>query len=172
MLKAIYGSFYNQKRKPGAENLKLEWVSYLLGKRESRRLVGDYLYTFNDMRNSNTFPDAVVVEERAVDVHYRQDELDESKPDFLAEAMFYPAERYYIPYRSLYSKNINNLFMAGRCFSCTHVGLGGPRVMRTTGQMGAAVGYAASLCIEHLCSPRDIYEQHLDGYMQLIQSSN
>ena len=172
MLKAIYGSFYNQKRKPGEENLKLEWVSYLLGKRESRRLVGDYLYTFNDMRNSKTFPDAVVEEERAVDVHYRQDELDDSKPDFLAEAMFYPADRYYIPYRSLYSKNITNLFMAGRCFSCTHVGLGGPRVMRTTGQMGAAVGYAAFLCIEHRCSPRDIYEQHLDSYMQLIQSSD
>ncbi|MCK4751741.1 MAG: FAD-dependent oxidoreductase, partial [Bacteroidales bacterium] len=98
MLKAIYGVFYNAKKKPGSENLKLEWVSYLLGKRESRRLVGDYLYTFNDMRHSRSFPDAVVVEEREVDVHYRQDELDPDKPDFLAEAMFYPAERYHIPY--------------------------------------------------------------------------
>jgi hypothetical protein len=172
MLKAIYGSFYNEKKKDGTENLKLEWVSYLLGKRESRRLVGDYLYNFNDMRNSSSFPDAVVMEEREVDVHYRQDELDEDKPDFLTEAIYYPAERYYIPYRSLYSKNITNLFMAGRCFSCTHVGLGGPRVMRTTGQMGAAVGYAASLCVEHQCTPRDIYELHLEQYMQLIRSSD
>jgi len=172
MLKAIYGSFYNEKQKEGAERLKLEWVSYLLGKRESRRLVGDYVYTFNDMRESRTFPDAVVQEIREVDVHYPQNKMDESKPDFLAEAMFYPADPYQIPYRSLYSKNIGNLFMAGRCFSCSHVGLGGPRVMRTTGQMGAAVGYAASLCTAHQCSPRELYENHLTQYMELVYHSN
>jgi len=172
MLKAIYGSFYNEKHKRNASHLKLEWVSYLLGKRESRRLVGDYIYTFNDMRESRTFPDAVVQEIREVDVHYSQNKLDESKPDFLSEAMYYPADPYQIPYRSLYSKNIGNLFMAGRCFSCSHVGLGGPRVMRTTGQMGAAVGYAASLCNTYQCSPRDLYEKHLSEYLELILSSN
>ncbi len=172
MLQAIYGSFYNEKKLSGSENLKLEWVSYLVGKRESRRLVGDYIFTFNDVRDLNTFPDAVVMEERAVDVHYRQDELMKEKPDFLTEAMYYQTKRYYIPYRSLYSKNIANLFMAGRCFSCSHIGLGGPRVMRTTGQMGAAVGYAASLCIENQCMPRDIYEQHLEQYMQLLRTSD
>jgi len=172
MLKAIYGSFYNEKQKEDRDHLKLEWVSYLLGKRESRRLVGDYLYTFNDMRESRIFPDAVVHEIREVDVHYSVNKLDESKPDFLTEAMFYPAEAYQIPYRSLYSKNIGNLFMAGRCFSCSHIGLGGPRVMRTTGQMGAAVGYAASLCKELQCSPRELYENHLNLYMELVQSSN
>ena len=172
MLRAIYGSFYNEKKKVGMESLKLEWVSYLLGKRESRRLVGDYIYTFNDMRESRSFPDAVVQEIREVDVHYPQNLRDESKPDFLSEAMFHPVERYYIPYRSLYSKNISNLFMAGRCFSCSHIGLGGPRVMRTTGQMGAAVGYAASLCLDQGCSPRQLYESHLDQYMELIRSSS
>ena len=172
MLKAIYGSFFNEKKKPGMESLQLEWVSYLLGKRESRRLVGDYIYTFNDMRESSKFTDAVVQEIREVDVHYPQNLRDESKPDFLAEAMFHPVERYYIPYRSLYSKDISNLFMAGRCFSCSHIGLGGPRVMRTTGQMGAAVGYAASLCLQHACTPRKLYESHLDQYMDLIRSSN
>jgi hypothetical protein len=171
MLKGIYGSFYNEKQKPGTGNLKLEWVSYLLGKRESRRLVGDYIYTFSDMREARRFRDSVVMEERNVDVHYRQKLLDESKPDFLAEAMFYKVKRYYIPYRCLYSRDINNLFMAGRCFSCSHVGLGGPRVMRTTGQMGAAVGYAAYLCQKYGCNPRDIYEKHLDEYMKLILSA-
>ncbi len=172
MLKAIYGSFYNEKKRPGTENLKLEWVSYLLGKRESRRLMGDYIYTFNDMRESRSFPDSVVAEVRAVDVHYPQKSLDESKPNFLSEAMFYQANRYYIPYRSLYSKNLDNLFMAGRCFSCSHVGLGGPRVMRTTGQMGAAVGYAAWLCSRHDCTPRELYENHLEEYMNLVLNSN
>jgi len=172
MLKAIFGSFANEKKKPGNENLRLEWVSYLLGKRESRRLVGDHIFTFNDMRNAPVFADSVVVEVREVDVHYRQDQLDESRPDFLTEAMYYPAPRYYVPYRSLYSRNISNLFMAGRCFSCSHIGLGGPRVMRTTGQMGAAVGLAASLCIELDCSPRELYENHLDAYMNLVVHSN
>jgi len=172
LLKAIYGSFFNEKKKPGNDSLKLEWVSYLLGKRESRRLVGDYVYTFNDMRESRRFPDAVVEEIREVDVHYPQNKLDESKPDFLSEAMYFPADRYYIPYRSLYSRNISNLFMAGRCFSCSHIGLGGPRVMRTTGQMGAAVGYAASLCSSYQCTPRKIYEEHLEEYMMLVQNSD
>ncbi len=172
MLKAIYGSFYNEKQKPGNENLALEWVSYLLGKRESRRLVGDHIYTFNDMRKNVKFPDSVVVEKREVDVHYQQNLLDPDKPDFLSEALFYKVDTYYIPYRSLYSKNVNNLFMAGRCFSCSHVGLGGPRVMRTTGQMGAAVGYAASLCKKYNISPRELYLDHLEEYMKLILSSN
>lgn len=172
MLRAIYGSFYNEKLKRGNEYLKLEWVSYLLGKRESRRLAGDYIYTFNDMRESRSFPDAVVHEIREVDVHYSQNKLDDSKPDFLTDAMFFPVDAYQIPYRSLYSRNIGNLFMAGRCFSCSHVGLGGPRVMRTTGQMGAAVGYAASLCLKHACSPRELYEKHLPEYLGLVRSSS
>jgi len=172
MLKAVFGSFFNEKKKKGNENLELEWVAWVLGKRESRRLVGDVVYTFNDMRNSTSFPDAVVAEEREVDVHYRQMDEDDEKPDFLSEAMYYPAERYVVPYRALYSRNISNLFMAGRCFSCSHVGLGGPRVMRTTGQMGAAVGYAASLCLEYGCTPRELYEKHLEEYMSVVANSS
>ncbi|MCK5820509.1 MAG: FAD-dependent oxidoreductase [Bacteroidales bacterium] len=168
MLKAIIGSFYNEKQKPGNENLKLEWMSHLLGKRESRRLVGDHIYTFNDARENREFADSVVVEIREVDVHYPQNILNESIPDFLTDAMFYNTGRYYIPYRSLYSKDIENLFMAGRCFSCSHIGLGGPRVMLTTGQMGAAVGIAASLCIKYKATPRDIYDEHLEEYWKLI----
>lgn len=168
MLKAIFGSFFNEKQKPGTETLELEWVSYLLGKRESRRLVGDHIYTFNDMRENRQFPDSVVVEVREVDVHYPQKLLNPARPDFLSEAMFYPAGKYYIPYRSLYSKNIENLFMAGRCFSCSHVGLGGPRVMRTTGQMGAAVGLAAAICKEYDVLPRGVYEERLEEYMRLV----
>lgn len=171
MLRAIYGSFANEKKKPGSEKLQFEWVSYLVGKRESRRLVGDYIFTFNDAKSGEEFEDAVVKEIREVDVHYQQNLKDPSKPDFLSKAMFYKTGMYYIPYRSLYSKNINNLFMAGRCFSCSHVGLGGPRVMRTTGQMGAAVGLAASVCKKYDIKPRDVYEKHLEEYMNLVKTS-
>lgn len=170
MLRAIFGSFSNAKQKAENENFRLQWVSYLLGKRESRRLVGDHVFTFTDVVQDVKFPDSVVVETREIDVHFQQNLEDESKPDFLSKALFYKTDNYYIPYRSLYSRNINNLFMAGRCFSCSHVGLGGPRVMRTTGQMGAAVGFAASLCKKYGVGPRAIYEDHLEEYMDLIMS--
>ena len=169
MLRAIYGSFANAKKQPENANRKLEWVSYLVGKRESRRLVGDYIFTLNDAKTGRTFADGVVEETREVDVHYQTVLEDEKNPDFISEALFYKTPKYYIPYRSLYSKNINNLFMAGRNFSTSHVGLGGPRVMRTTGQMGAAVGFAASLCKKYDVSPRDIYTGYLHEYMDLIE---
>lgn len=168
MLRAIYGSFSNAKKLPVNANLELEWVSYLLGKRESRRLTGDYVYTFRDAKNMVEFPDAVVVESRAVDVHYQQNLVDTSKPDFLSEANYYKVDHYYIPFRSLYSRNIKNLMMAGRCFSCSHIGLGGPRVMNTTGQMGVATGYAASLCKKYSTNPRGIYKNHIKELQQLI----
>lgn len=172
VLKAIYGSFYNAKQKPENAKRKLEWVSYLGGKRESRRLIGDYVYTFRDAAESRKFPDIAVIEKREVDVHYQNVLKDEKNPDFLSTALFYETDEYYIPYRSLYSKNINNLFMAGRNFSCSHIGLGGPRVMRTTGQMGAAVGLAASLCKKYNVNPRDIYTNHLKEYLDLIDAQN
>ena len=170
MLRAIYGSFSNAKKEPENAKRKLEWVSYLVGKRESRRLVGDHIFTFKDAVNEIKFPDAVVVEKRAIDVHYQTVLEDENNPDFISEALFYRGIQYYIPYRSLYSKNISNLFMAGRNFSCSHIGLGGPRVMRTTGQMGAAVGFAASLCEKYDVDPRDIYTGYLPEYLELIES--
>ena len=191
MFRAIYGSFYNykhptvqmpntdqgkigkfdnSKQQQKADSLQLKWVSYLLGKRESRRLVGDYIYTFNDERTSKPFEDAVVFEKREVDVHYQVNLVDQDKPNFLSEAMFYKTEQYNIPYRCFYSKNISNLFMAGRDFSCSHVGLGGPRVMRTTGQMGAAVGIAASVCKKYNVTPREVYQSHLKEYLNLIES--
>ncbi|MGB4293040.1 MAG: FAD-dependent oxidoreductase [Bacteroidales bacterium] len=168
LLKAIYGSFYNAKKKPENKNLELEWAGYLLGKRESRRLVGDYIYTFRDEKEMREFPDAVAMETRNIDVHYQQKELDPARPAFLSEALYYKVDHYYIPFRSLYSRNIKNLMMAGRCFSCSHVGLGGPRVMHTTGQMGVATGYAASLCLKYNATPREIYFNHIEELKKLV----
>mgnify|MGYP000382864361 CR=1 FL=1 len=169
MLRAIYGSFANAKKNSKNATRKLEWVSYLVGKRESRRLVGDHIFTFKDAKTGIEFADAVVQETREVDVHYQTVLEDEKNPDFISEALFYKTPMYYIPYRSLYSKNISNLFMAGRNFSTSHVGLGGPRVMRTTGQMGAAVGLAAALCKKYEVNPRGIYEGYLTEYLSLIE---
>ncbi|MBN2512372.1 MAG: FAD-dependent oxidoreductase, partial [Sedimentisphaerales bacterium] len=124
-------------------------------------------YTLSDMVSGKIFTDAVAEEIREVDVHYQRIETGSSH-DFLSEALYRKVPRYYVPFRCLYSKNIDNLMMAGRCFSCSHVGLGGPRVMRTCGQMGIAVGYAASLCKKYNTSPRSIYTNHLHELKDLI----
>ena len=114
------------------------------------------------------FPDAVVEERRDVDAHH-QLALTGSPSDFLSKAMFRKTRGlYYLPFRSLYSRNISNLMMAGRCFSCSHIGLCGPRGMKTCGQMGIATGYAAALCKKHNVAPRDVGRQHIKELRQLI----
>jgi hypothetical protein len=162
MLRAIYGSFANAKKHPKNARKQLTWVSHLIGKRESRRLMGDYIYTMNDALDNRPFEDTVVTESREVDVHYQR--VRRGFPvDFIAKAMYRKPKKqyYYVPFRCLYAKDVDNLMMAGRCFSCSHVGLGGPRVMRTCGQMGVATGFAASLCLKHKATPRKVGQQHI-----------
>lgn len=168
MFRAVYGNFSNVKKNPLNARYKLEWVAYIGGKRESRRLLGDYVYTMNDVIDHTYFPDTVVVEKREIDAHY-QKALKGFVVDFISKALFRKLKKhYYIPFRSLYSKEIPNLMMAGRCFSCSHIGLCGPRVMNTTGQMGVACGYAASLCEKYDTSPRGVYEKHIKELRALI----
>ncbi|MCX7007233.1 MAG: FAD-dependent oxidoreductase [Kiritimatiellaeota bacterium] len=172
MLRAIYGSFANAKQNPKHVFQALRFVGYINGKRESRRLMGDYIYTLKDMTEGRTFADAVVTETRAVDVHLQKIYKDpKAQQDFLSTALFKKTPRYYIPFRSLYSKNISNLMMAGRDFSCSHIGLGGPRVMNTCGQMGAATGYAAALMKKHNTTPRGVCRDHLDELLKLVRPS-
>lgn len=168
LLRAIYGSFANAKKDPKNAAVALKWVAYVAGKRESRRLMGDHIYTMQDMAQRRAFPDAVVEEKRAIDSHYQRAETG-SPSDFLSEALFHPTGGlYYIPFRSLYSRNIANLLMAGRCFSCSHIGLAGPRVMKTCAQMGIATGYAAALCKQHGATPREVGRQHIAELRRLI----
>ena len=167
MLRAIYGSFANAKKRPKNATVALKWVAHITGKRESRRIMGDHIYTMGDMAESREFPDAVVEEKRNVDSHY-QIKLKGAPVDFLSEALFYRTKLYFIPFRSLYSKDIANLMMAGRCFSCSHIGLCGPRVMNTCGQMGIATGYAAALCKKHGVSPRDVGKRHIKELRTLV----
>lgn len=159
MLRAIYGTFANAKKDPRNATLDLVWVAHVAGRRESRRLMGDYVYTMRDAVEARAFPDAVVEEVRDIDVHYQLAEQG-AEVDFRSEAIYRKVDRYWIPFRCLYSRNVPNLMMAGRCFSCSHIGLGGPRVQNTTGQMGIAVGHAAALCKERGVTPRDVARDH------------
>jgi len=168
MLRAIYGSFSNAKRHPKNVTWKLKWVAHVAGKRESRRLMGDYIYTMKDASERRHFDDAVVVETRSIDSHYQR-KITGSPVDFLSEALFYnTGGEYFVPFRSLYSKNLANLMMAGRCFSCSHIGLAGPRVMNTCAQMGVATGYAAALCKKHEATPREVGGNHIAELRALI----
>lgn len=168
MLRAIYGAFANAKDDPSNATVRLSWVAFIAGKRESRRIMGDHIYSQKDVTSLTEFPDAVVEEKRAIDSHYQQKYIG-SKYTFLSEALFLrPKGTYYIPFRSLYSKDIPNLMMAGRCFSSTHIGMAGPRVMNTCGQMGIATGYAASLCKKYTVMPRDVGQKHIKELRTLV----
>ena len=164
LLLAIYGTWSNVKQRAANTNLDLDWVGYIGGKRESRRIMGDYILTEADVRNHPVFPDAVVNEYREIDIHYPQ----AGSYDFLTYAQFTSISGYWIPFRCLYSTNIDNLMMAGRCLSATHVGLGSPRVMNTGGQMGVATGTAAALCKKYGITPRGVYQAHTDELRALI----
>jgi len=131
------------------ENWALEWMGMLPGKRESRRYVGDHILTQNDIRAGGNFPDIVAYGGWSMDDHHPAGLLYPGKP-----TVFHPAPSPYgIPYRSLYSQSVPNLFMAGRNISATHAALSSTRVMGTTSLLGQAVGTAAALCLRSGCLP-------------------
>ena len=149
---------------------RLEWVAYVAGKRESRRLMGDFILKEQDLVNKVIYPDATACTTWTIDLHYPDPKNTKNFPgaEFKSIAQHKAIYPYPIPYRCLYSKNIDNLFMAGRNISVTHVALGTVRVMRTGGMMGEVVGMAASLCKKHACSPREVYAKHLDELKALM----
>lgn len=140
---------------------RLSWVAYIGGKRESRRLLGDVILKEQDILNQTVFPDATVTTTWGIDLHYPIKNKVGVEP-YLSRADVKKIKPYEIPYRCLYSRNVNNLFMAGRNISVTHVALGTVRVMRTTGMMGEVVGVAATICIQEDCSPREVYQNNLE----------
>ena len=154
LLLAVYGSFSLAKKDPGNARKILRFVPFVLAKRESRRLMGDWIFKESDVAEKRPFEDAIASGSWSIDLHY-DDAI--KGVDFITTCRQPHFGRYYIPYRSIYSRNIPNLFMVGRCFSCTHVGLGSPRVINTLAQLGVAAGEAVALCFKYDCKPRDIY---------------
>lgn len=149
----------------------LGWVAYVAGKRESRRLLGDHVLTENDLMNGVEYPDASFTSTWSIDLHYPDPKNSEHFPggEFKSVCTHGPVNPYAVPYRCLYSRNIDNLFMAGRDISVTHIGLGTVRVMRTTGMMGEVAGMAAGLCTKYGAVPRDIYTSHLEELKSLMR---
>jgi hypothetical protein len=154
------------------KNSELDWVAYISGKRESRRLVGDLILREQDLTEPVLFPDGSAPTTWTIDLHYPDPENSKHFPgaEFLSIAVHKPIHPYPIPYRCLYSRDIDNLLMAGRNISVTHVTLGTVRVMRTTGMMGEVVGMAASLCRKYDTNPRGVYNSHLKELIALMKT--
>lgn len=147
-----------------AENYALEWVGALPGVRESRRLVGDYMLSETDILEHIIFEDAVCYGGWCVDLHAPHGLLDFNL--LPSDCNFYDGV-YTIPYRSYYSKNIKNLYMAGRDISTTRLGLASTRIIGCCAIGGEAVGIAAALCNKYACDPREL-APHVKELQQLI----
>lgn len=171
-LRAVYGNWSylknNKTEKYGKR--ELAWVAYIGGKRESRRLMGDHILTQMDVQEGKMYPDATVTATWTIDLHFPNEKNSLYFPgeEFFASTKHIRVAPYTIPYRCLYSRNIPNLFMAGRNISTTHVAFGSTRVMRTCGMMGEVVGMAASIAHKHGTSPRGVYERYLDELVEMI----
>lgn len=172
--RAVYGNWAflknHYRNKARFANLRLDWMAYVGGKRESRRLLGDVILNEEDVAGAKKFQDASVTTTWPMDLHYPAPENSKHFPgeEFRSICKMRDVKPYAIPYRCLYSRNVSNLFMAGRNISVTHVALGTVRVMRTCGMMGEVVGMAASLCKKYDSTPRDVYEKHLDDLKALM----
>lgn len=151
------------------KDLSLQWIAYIAGKRESRRLMGDIILRQQDIEDSEPYPDASVTTTWTIDLHYPK-KLKCACDAFMSNADHVEIKPYPIPYRTFYSRNIENLMMAGRNISVTHVALGTVRVQRTTGMMGEVVGMAASLIKKYQSTPRGVYENHLPELIELMKN--
>ncbi|MCE4563489.1 FAD-dependent oxidoreductase [Maribellus sp. CM-23] len=151
-------------------NEQLQWVAFIAGKRETRRLVGDYVLNENDLRNHTVYPDGTAPTTWTMDLHYPHPENAELFPDapFRSIAKHIEIYPYPIPFRCLYSKNVDNLLMAGRHISVSHVALGTTRLMRTIGMMGEVIGMAASVCKKENTTPRGIYNNYFAQMEKLM----
>ena len=151
---------------------ELKWVAYNAGRRESRRLLGDYVLSENDIDARTSFPDGTCAATWTIDLHWPKS-AEKTKFDgepFRSDSLNKTIWPMAIPYRCYYSRNVPNLFMAGRDISVTHIALGTTRLMRTHGMMGEVVGMAASICKRRGCRPRDVYERHLDELKGLMRT--
>ena len=193
LFQAIYGTYATVKATyPQAANLQLTWVGHIAARGESRRFIGDYTLNQNDVAAGRVFPDAVAISMKNwFCLHYIQPKYDfrggaprpasetvgrgQTPPPVVPQdplpacADSLPVDNCAtVPFRCLYSRNVENLMLAGRCASATHVAAMNVKVQNTTGQMGLAVGSAAFLCKKHNTLPRGIYQKHLAELQDIV----
>lgn len=166
LFKIAYGAWEYIKNHPDGRGREweLDWIGSLPGKRENVRYVGDHILSQKDVEAGGPFADAVC---------HGGWSMDDHNPEAInfpgAPTIFHPAPSpYCIPYRCLYSRNISNLFFAGRNISATHMAMSSTRVMATAAVMGQAVGTAAAIAVRNNATPRGVYEKHLHELQQTL----
>jgi hypothetical protein len=137
--------------------------------------LGDVVLSKEDIVNGVVYPDGCVPATWSIDLHLPHPSYDKGfeGDEFLSKAYYtHYSKPYWIPYRCLYSRNIENLFMAGRDISVTHEALGAVRVMRTCGMMGEVVGMAASICKKYNATARGVFRKYLQELKEMMEGEN
>lgn len=173
-LRAIYANWAYQKHhfkdKEKFSKLKLKWISHIGGKREGYRVKGDYVLTQNDIEKKVYHPDGTACLTWSIDMHFPEPTNTVQFGEAFRSFAYHRGivQPYPVPYRCLYSKDMDNLFLGGRIVSASHIAFSSIRVMRTLGALGEVVGIASALCKKHRCTPKQIYTEHLDELKELL----
>lgn len=170
LIRMVYGvwDFIKNGNEVEADNWDIEWIGFLPGKRESRRYVGDYLLKQQDLAEATVFKDIIGYGGWSMDDHHPLGFETKEEP-----TVYHPVKSPYgIPYRCLYSVNIENLMFAGRNISATHSANASTRVMATCGVLGQAVGTAAAIALQKGLTPRGVYESQMDELQQQLMEDD
>lgn len=173
LMRALYGTFSNVKRLEPEKyaNLEFEWMAFVAAQGEFRRYKGDYVLTENDIRNHTRFNDMLIANDGSFCIHCAW-RPGEGKYNFRLKDWIFDQrdkESYGIPFRCLYSANIENLMMAGKHISVTHVAGSSTKLMGNGAQHGVAVAAAAYLCNKYSTTPRGLYDEHLGELRALVE---
>lgn len=172
LMQALFGTFWNVKNLEPEKyaNLEFEWMAYVAAQGEFRRYRGDYILSENDIRNHTQFEDTLIANDGSFCIHCAW-EPGEGKYDFRLKDWIFDArdhQSYEIPFRCLYSANIENLMMAGKHISVTHIAGTATKLMGNGAQHGVAVAAAAFLCNKHETTPRGLLANHLEELKALV----
>ncbi|HEY3556713.1 MAG TPA: FAD-dependent oxidoreductase, partial [Kribbella sp.] len=150
----VYGiwDYIKNSGKFDADNLTLEWIGSVPGKREYRRFLGDHVLTQHDVLEQTEFDDRVAFGGWSIDLHPPGGVYASER----GSKHWHPDGNYHIPLRSLYSRNVRNLWMAGRNISASHVAFGTTRVMATCALLGEAAGIGAAVALRNGLTPREL----------------
>ena len=172
LMRALYGTFSNVKNmEPEAyANLEFDWMAFVAAQGEFRRYKGDHVLTENDIREHTRYNDMLVSNDGFFCIHCAW-APGEGKYDFRLKDWIMDVrdnQPYGIPFRCLYSTNIDNLLMAGKHISVTHVAGSSVKLMGNGAQHGIATAAAAFLCNQYGTTPRGLYDAHLEELIGLV----
>lgn len=174
LMRALFGTFSNVKKMKKKEyaNLEFEWMAFVAAQGEFRRYLGDYVLTENDITQHTQFDDALIGNDGSFCIHCAWEE-GKGKYDFRLKDWIWDnrdGQSYAIPFRCLYSSNIDNLMMAGKHISVTHVAGSATKLMGNGAQHGVAVAAAAHLCLDFNKTPRELYLDNLPELKAFVKN--